>query len=99
ISTVVQNSTVGKDGRITDADASPDGRWIVLRTGNAIMFYDAREFVVGKIREVFRFDVAPLGEPQGEGVALSANGDVWLAGEGGGGSRPGTLGRMSCTLR
>jgi hypothetical protein len=94
-----KTSTVGSNSRITDADASPDGRWIVLRTGNAVMFYDAREFVVGTIREVFRFDVAPLGEPQGEGVAFSASADVWLAGEGGGKSRPGTLARLSCTLR
>ena len=63
------------------------------------MFYDAREFTAGRIREVFRYDVTSLGEPQGEGVALSANGDVWLAGEGGGKSRPGTFARLSCTLR
>jgi hypothetical protein len=87
-----------RNTRITAADVSPDGRWIVLRTPHAIMFYDAREFVSGQIREAYRFDVAPAREPQGEGVALSADNDVWLVGEGGGKSQPGTLLRLSCTL-
>jgi hypothetical protein len=94
-----KNGAVGKNRRITGAGASGDGRWIVLRAGTAVMFYDAREFVAGTINEAFRYDVIALREPQGEGVALSANGDVWLTGEGGGNSRPGTLARLSCTLR
>ena len=93
-----KDTSAARNLRITDADASPDGRWIVLRTPRALMFYAAREFVSGQIREVSRFDLTPAHEPQGEGVALSATGDVWLVGEGGGKSQPGTFLRLSCTL-
>jgi hypothetical protein len=92
-------SADARNMRITDAEASPDGRWVVLRTPRFIMFYDAREFASGTIREIYRFDVSAAHEPQGEGVALSAEGDVWLVGEGGGKSSPGTFLRLSCTLR
>ena len=71
---------------------------VLLALFSALMFYDAREFVSGQIREVSRFDLTPAHEPQGEGVALSATGDVWLVGEGGGKSQPGTFLRLSCTL-
>ena len=93
-----KNTSAARNTRITDADASPDGRWIVLRTPRALMFYQAREFASGQIREVSRFDLTPGKEPQGEGVALSAAGDVWLVGEGGGKSQPGTFLRLSCDL-
>lgn len=89
---------VAKQRRVTGASASSNGRWVVLRTHEAITFYAAEEFVAGKIREVFQYDVTPLGEPQGEGVAFSAGAEIWLAGEGGGNSRPGTLARLDCTL-
>lgn len=93
-----KKETSARGNRITDAGVSRDGRFIVLRTHTALTFYEAREFASSKIREVFRFDVAPLAEPQGEGVALGAKTDVWLAGEGGGKGKPGTLARLSCIL-
>ena len=74
-----KRALVAKPDRITDAGASPDGRWIVLRTNRAIRFYDAREFAAGTIRAAYQYDVSSVGEPQGEGVALTANGTVWLA--------------------
>jgi hypothetical protein len=93
-----KRALVDKPDRITDAAASPDGRWVVLRTNRALRFYDAREFAAGRVRAVSQYDVASLGEPQGEGVALSANGAVWLAGEGGGKGQPGSFARLTCTL-
>lgn len=94
-----RKALVAKPDRITDAAAAPDGRWIVLRTNRAIGFYDAREFAAGKVRVVYQYDVESVGEPQGEGVALSANGEVWLAGEGGGRGLPGSFARLPCTLK
>jgi len=94
-----KKALVAKQDRITDAAAAPDGRWIVLRTNRAVTFYDAREFAAGKVRAVYQYDVASLGEPQGEGVALSANGAVWLVGEGGGKGQPGSFARLTCTLK
>jgi len=93
-----KDTSAARNTRITDADASPDGRWIVLRTPRSLMFYEAGAFASGQIREVSHFDLAPAREPQGEGVALSADGDVWLVGEGGGKSQPGTFLRLSCSL-
>jgi uncharacterized protein YjiK len=82
--------------RVTAAAASPDARWVVVRTHRSVVFYRAADLVTGNIRQALRFDVSALKEPQGEGVALAADGTVYLAGEAGGGS--GTFARLSCTL-
>ena len=90
---------VGRSQRITGGSASADGRQMVLRTNDTVMFYDARELPTGRIRELSRIDVRGFREPQGEGVAVAANGDVWLSGEGGDGSLPGTLAHLACGTR
>jgi hypothetical protein len=84
--------------RITGGSASPDGRWVVLRTHTYVSFFSADEFVTGNARQLLRFDVTALGEPQGEGVAIGNNGAMLLVGEGGGKHKPGTFARASCTL-
>ena len=84
--------------RITGGSASPDGRWVVLRTHGYVSFFTADEFVTGNARQVLRFDVTALGEPQGEGVAIANNGAMLLVGEGGAKHKPGTFARASCTL-
>jgi hypothetical protein len=90
---------VARQNRITGASASPDGQWVVLRTLYAISVYDAAAFTAGNIRELVHFDVSAVGERQGEGVAIGNDGTVWLASEGGGGKRPGTIARLTCSLR
>ena len=82
--------------RVTDADASADGNWVVLRTNNELLFYRTRELLAGVGREPQRFNVRALREPQGEGVAFGADGVVYLTGEG---NRGGTLTSLRCTLR
>ena len=84
------------DARITDGTISPDGRWVVLRTHALLLFYRASEFLRGEFREDHRVDLKPLGEPQGEAVAFGPSNTVYLAGEGGGKSQPGTLAILSC---
>ena len=84
------------ESRITDGAISPDGAWVVLRTNTALMFYRASEFLNGNFREARRVDLKPLGEPQGEAVAFGAANTVYVAGEGGGKSQPGTLAVLSC---
>ena len=88
--------TLGKE-RVTGAAASPDGRWVVVRTQRSVVFFRAPALVGGNVRDALRFDVSPLKEPRGEGVALTADGTVYLAGEGAG-RREGTLARIMCTL-
>jgi len=82
--------------RVTDADASADGNWIVLRTNDELFFYRTRDLLAGGRGEPQRFNLRSLGEPQGEGVAFGANGMIYLTGEG---NRGGTLARLRCTLR
>ena len=86
----------GKSSRITDGAVSPDGQWTALRTGSSLVFYRTSELLAGQWREASRVDLAPLNEPQGEGVALGANNVVFLAGEGGGKGQPGSFARFTC---
>jgi hypothetical protein len=96
VGVLLSNGKPAEDARITDGAISPDGEWVVLRTRAALTFYRAGEFLRGDFREVHRFDLRPLGEPQGEGVAFGPANTVYVAGEGGGKSQPGTLGILSC---
>ena len=90
---------VTRQDRITGADASSDGRWIVFRSLSAITFYRTSDLESGKVSEVLRYDVSAFGERQGEGVAFGTGGTVWLVSEGGGAGRPGTLAKLVCTLQ
>lgn len=82
--------------RVTGADASPDGRWVALRTYTELLLYQTGELVTGKTAQPRRFDLRPLNERQGEGVAFGPDGLVYLVGEGG---RSGTLATVRCSLR
>ena len=88
-----------KDDRITDAAISPDGVWTVLRTNDALFFHRTAELMAGNWRESARTELRSLGEPQGEAVAVGTDGTIYLAGEGGGKSQPGTFARLTCKLR
>jgi hypothetical protein len=83
--------------RVTGAGASPDEAWVALRTNEALLFYRTQDLVAGRTAAPRQFDLTPVGEPQGEGVAIGGDGLVYLAGEGGG--RGGTLAALRCMLR
>ena len=86
-----------QNARITDGAISSDGEWVVLRTRAALTFYRAAEFLKGDFREARSVDLTPLSEPQGEAVAFGpSNNTLYVAGEGGGKSQPGTLAVLSC---
>lgn len=82
---------------VTGAAMSPDSAWVALRTNDALLFYRTRDLIGGQPAAPQGVDLTAVGEPQGEGVALGADGQVYLAGEGGG--RGGTLAALRCTLR
>lgn len=101
IATIVegnQNAGVARQDRITGGGASRDGRWIVLRTLSAVMFYRTSDLESGNVREVFRYSLGTVGGLQGEGVAFADGGTIWLSSEGGGAGRPGTIAKLSCML-
>jgi hypothetical protein len=86
----------GRNDKITDGDISPDGEWIVLRSTSELFFYRTGDLLNGVWRDPRRVALATLGEPQGEGVAVGAANTIYLAGEGGGKSQPGTFARLAC---
>ena len=89
---------VERDERPTGAAASPDGRWVAVRTTSRIAFYRTEDLTAGRWNEAFRFDLRSLGEKQGEGIAFGANGVIYVAGEEGAKSRGGTFARLTCAL-
>ena len=90
--------TIPRRTRITDAETSPNGQWVALRTNEALLLYRTGDLIAGNMDHLWHTDLRTLGEPQGEGVAISDDGDVYLAGEGGGDDRPGTFAHIKCAL-
>ena len=85
--------------RITDGAVSPDGTWVVLRTKQSLAFHRASDLFAGNWAEAGRFDLRASGEAQGEGVAMASDGTVYLTGEGGGKSQPGTFAKFARPCR
>jgi len=83
--------------RITGASASPDGKWIAVRSYAALALYRTAD-LLGSGRPAVQFDLDPLAEPQGEAVSLANDGNVLLTSEGPGKHLPGTLSRLKCLL-
>jgi hypothetical protein len=79
--------------KVTDADTSPDGEWIAVRSKEEVIFYRDEEFVLGE--HGTPVNLRPFGEPQGEGVAIADDGRVYLASEGKK-KGPGTLRQLQC---
>lgn len=88
----------GRGDLVTGAAASPDGRWVAVRTYSTLYFYPADSFVSGDDVVPVTVDLRPLGEGQGEGVAIEADGTVWLTSEAASRRALPRLARLSCTL-
>jgi hypothetical protein len=92
----VTRTGADENDQITGAAMSPDNDWVALRTHTQVKVFRAETFLRGIWREEARVDISDLQEPQGEGVALGPNNTLFLTGEGGGDSKPGTFWRLSC---
>jgi hypothetical protein len=68
------------------------------RTNSELLLLRTRDLVNGKMSDVWHANLRALDETQGEGVAISNAGDVYLAGEGGGRGLPGTFTHVKCQL-
>jgi len=95
---VLQKGAVNRNQWVTGASASPDGKWVAMRTHGSVYFYDANRLMKGDLKSPLRFDATALKEPQGEGVALGPDGALFLAGEGQRKGAPGTLASGVCKL-
>jgi hypothetical protein len=93
-----QATTIPRQTRITDAETSPDGKWVAMRTNKELLLYRAADIAAGHLETFWQLDLSPLDEAQGEGVAISNDGDVYLAAEGGGHGLPGTFAHLKCQL-
>ena len=93
--TTLTDGPSGKATRITDAAVSPNERWVALRSNELVLFYEAKALLSGRPTPPLSFDLRPLKEPQGEGIAWSDDTTLFLAGEGRG---AGTFARISCNL-
>jgi hypothetical protein len=82
---------------VTGAGASRDGRWVALRTYGRLALYRTAD-LLGSGEAAFSMDLAPLGEPQGEGVAMRSDGTVLLTSESGEGALPGRAAWLQCPL-
>jgi hypothetical protein len=84
--------------RVTAATASPDGRWVAIRSYRRLYLYPAAGLVGGGAVEPTVVDLTPLGEAQGESVVIAADGTVWLTSEAESkGERP-RWSRLQCTF-
>lgn len=83
--------------RVTDAETSADGAWVAIRTNDEVALYRVTDVARGGQPAVL-VALKPLQEPQGEGVALDANGMLYLTSEAGGEKRAGSLLTLRCTL-
>ena len=84
--------------RITDGAVSPSGEWVALRTRTSVLLYRTGDLMAGNWQEAARVSLQALGEPQGEGIVFGDEKTIYLVGEGGGKSQPGTFGRLTCAL-
>jgi len=88
--------TLNEKGRITGAAASPDGRWVALRSNRTLFVYAVDSFLKGG--DPVRVDLAAFKEPQGEGVAFGSGGELYLVSEGGGKNAAGMLTQIRCAF-
>lgn len=86
------------DDRVTGAGASPDGRWVGIRTYRTLYLYPAAALVGGGAVEPTTVDLAPLEQKQGESVVIAGDGSVWMTSEAGGKKGSPGWARLRCTL-
>jgi hypothetical protein len=83
---------------VTGAAALPDGSLIAVRSYAHLQLYRMEADTLVALWPGSGFDLAPLAEPQGEGVELLADGTVYLVSETGPEGRPPPFSRLRCTL-
>jgi hypothetical protein len=83
---------------VTDAEASPDEKSVVVRTSHEAVFYWTADLLRGEDVPYLRVPIDGFRESQGEGVAVDAHGMLYLASEGRFWSRGGRLLTLRCQL-
>ena len=81
----------------TAATTSPDGRWLLGRTYDALLVHPLAELLAREPVQPIRIGLAHLRHPQGEGVAVDGTDGVWLTSEAEAGGAP-VWTRLDCRL-
>lgn len=82
---------------VTGASASPDGEVVAVRSYSTLTFYRTTSEGLAPLPGG-RVSLLPLGEPQGEAVAIGADGEVVLTSESGPLRRASTMIFLRCTV-
>lgn len=82
---------------VTGAGASPDGRWVALRTYGRLAIYRAAD-LLGTGGPAYTMDLAALGESFGEAVAIESDGTLLLVSEGRGATTGSRAAWLQCAL-
>ena len=85
------------EDRVTAASATPNGRWVGIRTYRTLYLYPTARLLGQRDATPVTMDLAALAQAQGESVALADDGTVWLSSEADDDRRP-RWGRLRCTL-
>jgi hypothetical protein len=88
--------SLNEQSSITGAAASPDGRWVALRSNRTLLVFKTEDFV--KDGNPVSVDLSSLNEPQGEGIAFGSGNELHLVSESGGDARGGVLTRVHCAF-
>jgi hypothetical protein len=60
-----QKTTIRRQTRITDAESSPDGKWVAMRTNKELLLLPGRgTFAAGHFDMFWELDLSPLDEAQ-----------------------------------
>ena len=86
------------DRQVTGASASPSGDWVAIRTYRSLQLWRTDALLGGDAAPHLVVDLGPLGEPQGEAVALLDNGTVIVTSEGGFPGAVGSVAVLRCQL-
>jgi hypothetical protein len=70
-----------ENDRVTAATSSPDGEWVAIRTYRHLYLYPAQALVTNRSVTPVTLDLSPLAQIQGESVAITADGSIWLTSE------------------
>jgi hypothetical protein len=84
--------------RVTAATASPNGKWVAIRSYSTLYVYAADELLRGTGKPAVTYSLRSLGELQGESVTLDDDGTIWMTSEAERQQDMPTISQLKCTL-
>jgi len=84
--------------RVTSATASPDGRWVAIRTYRTLTLYRTADLLRADGAPALTYPLQELAEKQGESLSLANDGTIWLSSEAENPRDLPTMARLKCAL-